>query len=250
MKEVRTEKRIGRKLAAALIWLAVWQLASMAFGRSFVLPSPVQTCRRLLQLCMQGAFWQSCAVTLLRAAGGLALACAAGFACAWAAKKSGWLRDILAVPAAAIKSVPVMSVILIALLAMKSAAVPVFVCFLMCFPVMYTNILQGFDSVPAEYREVAQVYGVAGAKYFARVMVPASMGYIRAGLLLGCGLSWKSTVAAEVLSSPRVSMGYHLLSAKMYLDGPSLFAWTVGIVLLSLLFERAVRRLLGRWQDG
>ena len=247
MKPQTGEKRIGKKLAAVLLWLAAWQLASMAFGRSFVLPSPVFTCKALLQLMAQPLFWRSCAVTLLRVAAGLALASLLGFLGAWAASKSSWMREILSVPAAVIKSVPVMSVILIALLCLSSSIVPTFVCFLMCFPVMYTNILQGFDSVPAEYRELAQVYRIRGAKYFGRILVPASMGYIRAGLLLSCGLAWKSTVAAEVLSSPRVSMGYHLLSAKMYLDGPSLFAWTVGIVLLSMLFEKCVRLALRRW---
>lgn len=247
MNQPTGEKRIGKKLAAVLLWLVFWQLGSMAFGRSFVLPSPVFTCKALLQLMAQPLFWRSCGITLLRVAAGLALASLLGFLGAWAAAKSSWMREILSVPASVIKSVPVMSVILIALLCLSGSIVPTFVCFLMCFPVMYTNILQGFDSVPAEYRELAQVYRISGAKYFGRIMVPASMGYIRAGLLLSCGLAWKSTVAAEVLSSPRVSMGYHLLSAKMYLDGPSLFAWTVGIVLLSMLFEKAVRLALRRW---
>ena len=58
MNEKTGEKRIGRKLAAALLWLAVWQAASMAFGRSFVLPSPVLTCKRLFELCGQAVFWQ------------------------------------------------------------------------------------------------------------------------------------------------------------------------------------------------
>ena len=247
MNEKTGEKRIGRKLAAALLWLAVWQAASMAFGRSFVLPSPVLTCKRLFELCAQGVFWQACGVTLLRVAGGLALACVLGFVCAWAAQKSGVWKEILVVPASVIRSVPVMSVILIALLAMRSAAVPLFVCFLMCFPVMYTNILQGFESVPDEYRELAQVYRVEGGRYFAKIMIPASMGYIKAGLSMCAGLSWKSTVAAEVLSNPKVSMGYHLLSAKMYLEGADLFAWTVGIVILSVCFEKILRYALRRW---
>ena len=247
MNEKTGEKRIGRKLAAALLWLAVWQAVSMAFGRSFVLPSPVSTFKRLLELCAQGSFWQACGVTLLRVAAGLLLACLLGFVCAWAAQKSETAKEILAVPAAVIRSVPVMSVILIALLAMKSAVVPLFVCFLMCFPVMYTNILQGFESVPDEYRELAQVYRIEGSRYFTKIMIPASMGYIKAGLSMCAGLSWKSTVAAEVLSNPRISMGYHLLSAKMYLEGADLFAWTVGIVLLSVCFEKLLKHLLRRW---
>ena len=78
-------------------------------------------------------------------------------------------------------------------------------------------------------------------------MIPARMGYIKAGLSMCAGLSWKSTVAVEVLSNPRISMGYHLLSAKMYLEGADLFAWTVGIVLLSVCFEKLLKHLLRRW---
>ena len=247
MKNTTGENRTGRKLAAALVWLVLWQLASMAFGRSFVLPSPVLTCKTLAGLMTQAVFWRSCAVTLLRVLCGLLFAFLLGFLCAIAAWKSEAAKEFLSIPAAVIKSVPVMSVILIALLCMKSYVVPVFVCFLMCFPVMYTNILQGFESVPLEYRELAQVFRVTGGRYVTKIIIPASMGYVKAGLSLCCGLSWKSTVAAEVLSSPRVSMGYHLLSAKMYLDGATLFAWTAGIVLLSLCFEKAVKALLRRW---
>ena len=42
-------------------------------------------------------------------------------------------------------------------------------------------------------------------------------------------------------------MGYHLLSAKMYLEGADLFAWTVGIVILSVCFEKILRYALRRW---
>lgn len=240
-----TEKnRIGIKLACGAFWLAVWQIGAMAFGRSFILPSPVTTIITLAGLLAEKKFWISCAVTFMRVTAGLALSAVLGFVCAYGAWKNRIIKELLAIPSAAVKSVPVMSVILFALLWLKSAAVPVFVCFLMCFPVMYTNILQGFCSVPEEYRELAQVYRLSAGKYFTGIMIPASMGYIKAGFNLCAGLSWKSCVAAEVLSNPKISMGYNLISAKMYLQGEQLFAWTAAIVILSIIFEKLLKAVL------
>ena len=246
MREFKVKSNIGKKLAYALLWIALWQLAATAFGKSFVLPSPLLTFRVLADLAGQALFWHSCAVTLLRVSSALAAACAAGFLSAYFAWYAPRTKDFLHLPVSTIKTVPVMSVILFALLCMPSFAVPVFVCFLMCFPVMYTNILQGFESVPKGYLELAQVYRMSRGKYFSRILLPASKGYVKAGLELCAGLSWKSCVAAEVLSSPRTSMGFHLMTAKMYLDGASLFAWTLAIIALSLCFEKLLKALLGR----
>ena len=61
----------------------------------------------------------------------------------------------------------------------------------------------------------------------------------------------QSGVAAEVIGIPAGSIGEKLYRAKVYLATPDLFAWTVVIILVSIVFERlflllldgAVRRL-------
>lgn len=45
-------------------------------------------------------------------------------------------------------------------------------------------------------------------------------------------------MAAEVIGIPKGSVGERLQQAKIYLNTPDLFAWTLVIVLLSLLFEK------------
>ena len=67
------------------------------------------------------------------------------------------------------------------------------------------------------------------------------------GFLTGCrlslGLCWKAGVAAEVIGMPTGSVGERLQQAKVYLNTPDLFAWTVVIVGASVLFEKAVLAL-------
>ena len=69
-------------------------------------------------------------------------------------------------------------------------------------------------------------------------------------LTLALGMSWKAGVAAEVIGIPTGSIGEQLYQSKVYFDLTSLYAWTVAIVLVSVLFEKAVllavRLLYGR----
>ena len=62
--------------------------------------------------------------------------------------------------------------------------------------------------------------------------------------MTGLGMSWKSGVAAEVIGIPTGSIGEKLQQAKVYLDTPDLYAWTLVIVLATLLFERITAWLL------
>ena len=66
-----------------------------------------------------------------------------------------------------------------------------------------------------------------------------------AGVCTAIGLAWKSGVAAEVLCLPKAAIGTQVYYSKIYLETPSLFAWTAVVIVLSMLLERIVRRLLG-----
>lgn len=63
---------------------------------------------------------------------------------------------------------------------------------------------------------------------------------------MALGMSWKAGAAAEVIGIPRGSIGERLQQAKVYLDTPDLFAWTLVIVAASLFFEKIVLLLVGR----
>ena len=61
---------------------------------------------------------------------------------------------------------------------------------------------------------------------------------------LALGLCWKSGIAAEVIGLPENTIGENLYNAKIYLNTPDLFAWTLVIVVVSVLFERIFLRLI------
>ena len=92
--------------------------------------------------------------------------------------------------------------------------------------------------------EMARVFRIPWWKKLRYLYLPQILPFFRSGCTLAIGLSWKSGVAAEVIGMPRGTIGEHLQQAKVYLDTPDLFCWTVVIVLLSVILEKTATALL------
>ena len=82
------------------------------------------------------------------------------------------------------------------------------------------------------------------------IFVPALLPYLKSGCRIALGMSWKSGVAAEVIGVPDHSVGEKLYMAKIYLNTGDVLAWTLVIILVSTLFERAVLGILDRMTPG
>ena len=108
----------------------------------------------------------------------------------------------------------------------------------MVLPVVYTNVLSGIRCTDPQLLEMARVFDLPALRCVRYIYVSQVLPYFRAACTVALGLCWKSGIAAEVIGVPKGSMGEKLYSAKIYLDTPDLFAWTLVIVLISLAFER------------
>lgn len=236
----------------AAFWLAAWQLASMAVGSRIVLVGPAEVARRLAELVLEADFWVSVGLSLGRVATGFGLAVVAGVALAAWASRSRVVEGLLAPLVGAVKAAPVASFVVLLLMWVSSRRLSVAVSFLMAFPILYTNVLAGVRQTDPALLEMADVFGVSGWARVRTVYAAQVVPYLRAGLSLAMGLSWKSGIAAEVIGLPAPSIGIHLYDAKVYLDTPDLLAWTVVIVALSVGLEALLGRLLDwaqtRWE--
>lgn len=236
----------------AAFWLAAWQLASMAVGSRIVLVGPAEVARRLAELLLEADFWVSMGLSLGRVATGFGLAVVAGVALAAWASRSRVVEGLLAPLVGAVKAAPVASFVVLLLMWVSSRRLSVAVSFLMAFPILYTNVLAGVRQTDPALLEMADVFGVSSWARVRTVYAAQVAPYLRAGLSLAMGLSWKSGIAAEVIGLPAPSIGIHLYDAKVYLDTPDLLAWTVVIVALSVGLEALLGRLLDwaqtRWE--
>ena len=247
MKKQTAQNRIH--LWAVLFWIAVWQAGSMALQAAYpnghlLLPSPIAALQRLGELALTVVFWQSIGRSFLRIIGGFLLSCVAASLLAVPASRWKWVRELMGPLVAAIKTVPVASFIILALFWLDSRSLALFISFLMVFPPVYLNVLEGICQTDGKLLEMARVFRVPMWRQIRGIYIPSVMPYFRTAVSLGLGLCWKAGVAAEVIGLPAGSVGEQLYNAKVYYMMPDLFAWTAVIVLVSVVFERLFLRLI------
>jgi len=239
MKDSTTKDRFKwlKKVLIALFWIAMWELAYRIIGRDLYVPSPFSVLNALGQMVQDTKFWQTVMYSLLRVLVGLGLSLVLGTILGIAAGMNKLVYEMLSPLVSIIKSTPVISFIIIALIWFKSTNVPIFIGFLMCFPIVWMNIVTGIREVDKKLLQMASVYRVSTKNRIKHILLPSVIPYFSSALITCLGLGWKVSVAAEVLSHPRFAIGSELHSSKAYLEIPELFAWTSVVVILSILLE-------------
>ena len=236
--------KAAQNLAAAAAALLVWAGAAAAVGNGLLLVSPWQVAVRLCSLVREPDFWATVLFSFSRITLGFLLAFALGAAASAAAARFSVVEVLLRPYIAAVKAVPVASFIILSFLWLTGRQLPVFISFLMAFPILYGNLLEGLRAADPALGQMARVYRLSGGRRFLYVYLPQLRPYLVSGCSTALGLSWKAGVAAEVIGVVSGSIGGKLYESKIYFLTADLFCWTLVIVLLSVLLEKAVLLLL------
>lgn len=245
----KNKNKQWQRLLAFAIALIVWQVASMLVGERVFLASPVDVALRFLtlfgELSFFSIFFYSLARVLLGYLAGLVLGCLL----AVPAARFPLVETLLYPYMVTIRSVPVASFVVLALLWFSSGALSGLISFLIVLPIVYNGVLSALRATNRQLDEMALVFRISFFDRLRCIYVPQVRPALLAAATTSMGLAWKSGVAAELIGIPEGSIGLELYRAKLYLDTPALFAWTLVIVLGSLacekLFAALLRLLLG-----
>lgn len=243
MTSIRENKYI-RGLLSLAFWITVWQLAASAVGKELILPGPLAVIRSLGRLIITADFWKSTLTTIIRIMAGYLLGVTLAVVLAIATCSSGILRTLLAPVIKTVRATPVASFIILALLWMGKTRVPALMATLMVVPVVWENICAQYEATDRNLLEMARAYRLSRWKVFRHIYVPAAVPAFLSGCVTAMGLAWKSGIAAEVLAQPKLAIGTNLYYAKIYLETADLFAWTLVVIVLSLLIEKLIRKII------
>ena len=237
-------KKKFRSFIIILIWIALWQLAAEAIPNKIIFVGPWEALQSLSVQIFLPDFWLTIFSSWLRIALGFSGAFLLGILLGSAAGRFSLLREFLEPVVALLQSVPVASFVILALIWIGSENLSVLITFLIVFPVIYRNVLEGIRHVDQKLLEMAQVFRFSPQKKLLYLYRPALMPYLQAGCHIALGMAWKSGIAAEVIGVPAHSIGEKLYMAKIYLSTAELFAWTFVIIIVSKVFEKLFLFLL------
>ena len=78
------------------------------------------------------------------------------------------------------------------------------------------------------------------------LILPSIKPYFLSACKTAIGLAWKAGVAAEIIAMPPQTIGTMIGEAKLYIMSAEMFAWTLTVVLLSILIEFGVSCLFSK----
>ncbi len=246
MHSIMLNKKTLEKVLAVAVALLIWQAAAMLLSADFLLASPLQVARRLIKLLLApktyGILWYS----FYHITAGFLLGSAVGVLLAVAAARKSFIESLLWPLMITVKTVPVVSFIILSYIIMSARTLPVFISFLIVLPVIYNNVLTGIKSTPKKQTEMAAVFSLSQRKRLLYIWMPQVKPFLISGCRSAVGLAFKSGIAAEVIAIVAGSIGEQLYSGKLYFESDALLGWTLLIVLISVAVERLFMLILTR----
>ena len=120
----------------------------------------------------------------------------------------------------------------------------------MVAPIIWQNISAGISNLDSGLSEMAKVFKLSPYKTFTKVIAPQLKPYFSSASITALGLAWKSGIAAEVISYPRVAIGRAMNEAKVVIETADVLVWTITVILLSVAFELVLKLLLSKKTKG
>jgi NitT/TauT family transport system permease protein len=243
-------------LVAAAVVLLAWQLAYWAKVKPpYVLPSPLDVGRTLADQWAQGNILEAVSNSLRRGAFGFAASVVVATPLGLVVARYRPIRAALAPTLSGLQSLPSVAWVPAAIIwfGLSDSAI-YFVVLMGAVPSISNGMVAGIDQVPPLYHRVGTVLGARGLARARHVLLPAALPGYLAGLKQGWAFSWRSLMAAELITfSPKLGLGLGQLldTGRQLSDMNLVFSSILVILLVGVGIELAVfapleRRVLRR----
>lgn len=226
--------------------LLAWELVARYVNEPGLLPAPSAVWAAAVELGKDGRLWTDIGVSLQRATTGFILASIVGVMLGLVMGRLKFLSVALEPILQLLRPIPAIAWVPFSILWFGVGESPkVFVIAIGVFFPVWLNTYLGARGMESRYHEVARIFGVNGFEQFWRVVLPATLPYIVAGLRVGVSLAFILLVAAE-LTGTTYGMGALISQSQLVFRSDRM---VVGMALLALTgafvdlaFARVVRR--------
>ncbi|MFB8792023.1 MAG: nitrate ABC transporter permease [Potamolinea sp.] len=206
---------------AVLCFLFVWQIISLLPGAT--LPGPIKVVQDTWILILypfydrggidKGLFWQVWA-SLQRVAIGYTLAAIVGIGLGILVGTNKMMFKALDPIFQFLRVIAPLAWVPIALAALRqNEPAALFVIFITAIWPILINTSVGVSQIPQDYNNVAKVLQLSKKEYFFNILIPSALPYIFTGLKIAIGLAWLAIIAAEIVMSGIVGIGFFIWNA-------------------------------------
>lgn len=231
--------RVARRLWLLFALVLLWQLVvSLQIYPRFLLPSPLAVLRSLISTSRSGYLPSNIAVSLNRQMIGFVLSVLFALPIGIFLGYSPKFREPVLPVLQLLYPIPGLAWVPLAILWLGIGNAPIiFVIFFSSIWPLLFNTQAGIANINPIYRRAAMALGTSRWRTFTRVVIPAALPFIVAGLRLTYGTSWRVIVGAEILSA-HSGLGFMIDNARSLLRADEVIAGMITIAILGYLFEK------------
>ena len=242
------KSKILRFILPFCFWLVLWWLSATIVDNSFLFPNVDETIVALIGLVAKPSFYLVVLLTTIRVFLGFLLGCVLGFVLAILCNRFTVLEALISPIITIIKATPVASFIVLLWVMLSGNVLSIFIVFLMVMPIIWQNTMDAYSSIDRNLLEVTEVFEFSAKKKFKILILPTLKKFLYPAIITSAGLAWKAEIAAEIIAYTKKSIGQGINDAKYNMDTPTVFAWTLLIILFSILLEFGTKKLLRRFK--
>lgn len=231
---------------ALAIFLIIWQLFALIPGAT--LPGPIQVVQDTWILIFwpfydnggidKGLFWQILA-SLRRVAISYTLAAIVGIGLGVLIGVNQTMSKALDPLFQLLRTVPPLAWVPISLAALRqNEPAALFVIFITAIWPILINTAVGVTQIPQDYNNVAKVLQLSRKEYFTNILIPSALPYIFTGLRIAIGLAWLAIIAAEIVMSGIVGIGFFIWNAYQNNNVSEVILALVYIGVVGLLLDK------------
>lgn len=210
-------------IAGIVGFVAIWQFLSMTGLTKLPPPSSLFTDKNTRELLFypfldrggldKGLFWQTLE-SLKRVALGYTAAAIVGIGLGILVGTQPTINKALDPLFQFLRMIAPLAWVPITLIALPNVqTAAIFVIFITAIWPILINTTVGVQQIPQDYKNVARVLQISPRKYFFKILIPSALPYIFTGLRIAIGLAWLAIIAAEIVMSGVVGIGFFIWSA-------------------------------------
>jgi NitT/TauT family transport system permease protein len=247
-------ERVVRTVIVPLVLAVLWEACARArFVSPIVLPAPSAVAAKWFEWLASGELLHDAASSLFRVILGFVVGSVLALPIGLAMGAYPRAYELGNAVVQILRPIPPIAFIPLAILWFGLGNPPaVFLIALGAFFPVLMNTIAGVRQVDGIYLRAAQNLGAGQGVLFRRVIVPAAMPFILAGLRVGIGTAFIVVIVSEMIAV-NDGLGYRILEAREFMWSDKIIAGMLTIGLLGLAIDTGMNRLnqhLLRWHGG
>lgn len=220
-----------------LFLIGLWYLGAYFVQNDILIPFPHDVLMNVVRILGDLSQYQAIIYTIWRVTVGFLISFVLALLCSIFAYEYESINRLFTPILLITKTIPNVSYIILCLIWFGSEGAVSVVSFMILFPVFYSSFFQTLENESQSLKDVDAIYNTSlWDKIIHRILPSLYLTMLSTGKT-AYSLGFKVGVMAEILGQVRLGIGKQLYYAKINLDTTNLLAWTIIIIIISIIFE-------------